>query len=73
MEGVALNDWKKNMRDRDRQSDDKDIEESAVVVSERELWLHKSPKAKKAVSKGLEQAKKGKIRKNAIDLNAYEE
>jgi hypothetical protein len=40
-----------------------------AIIPERELWLHKNKKAKKSVLKGLEQAKKGKLKLNAIDLN----
>ena len=49
------------------------ILEKAVVVATRELWLHKNPEAKKAVQKGIAEATKGKIHKNAIDLDSYED
>jgi len=60
------------MRHHDMKSENKDIEEKGCIP-ERELWLYESPKAKKMVSKGLEQARKGEIRKNVIDLKAFEE
>ena len=43
--------------------------ERAAIIPEREVWLHKNKEAKKSVIKGLEQAKKGKLKKNAIDLD----
>ena len=46
--------------------------EKAAIIPERELWLHKKKKAKKSVLKGIEQAKKGKLKLNAIDLNENE-
>ena len=55
------------------EEDDRIILEKAVVLPERELWLHKNPKAKRAVEKGLDEAKKGKTKKNAIDLDKYED
>jgi hypothetical protein len=42
----------------------------AQVVPQREVWLHKNPKAKAAVLRGLAQAKAGKTVKSAIDLKA---
>lgn len=33
--------------------------EKAAIVPERELWLHKNPKAMRSVRKGLEEARKG--------------
>jgi hypothetical protein len=42
----------------------------AEVVPQREVWLHKNPKAKAAVLQGLEQAKSRKTAKTAPDLEA---
>lgn len=55
------------------EENDRIILEKAVVIPERELWLYKSSKAKKAVAKGLQEAKEGDIRQNIIDLDTYEE
>jgi hypothetical protein len=40
----------------------------AQVVPQREIWLHKNPKAKVSVLRGLAQAKAGKKAKSAPDL-----
>ncbi len=45
------------------------ILEKAVLVPEREVWLHRNKKAKESVLKGLEQAKKKRLKRNAIDLD----
>lgn len=48
------------------------ILERAVLVPEHEAWLHKSKKAKESVLRGLEQAKQGRLKKNAINLDPNE-
>ena len=45
--------------------------EKAVLIPERELWLFENPKAQKMLQEGIEDAKKGKLKKNAIDLEKY--
>ncbi|MFT4553652.1 MAG: hypothetical protein ACI9S8_002293 [Chlamydiales bacterium] len=45
------------------------ILEKAVIIPEREVWLHKNKKAKESVLKGLEQAKQGRLKKNVINLD----
>lgn len=45
------------------------ILEKAVIIPEREVWLHKNKKAKESVLRGLEQAKQGRLKKNIINLD----
>jgi hypothetical protein len=52
---------------------DRIILEKAVLVPERELWLHKNQEAHKSVEKGIAEARRGKLHKKAIDLEAYKE
>ncbi len=40
----------------------------ASLIPERELWLHRNPEAKAQVLRGIEQAKSGKLTKNAVSL-----
>jgi hypothetical protein len=40
----------------------------AQVVPQRELWLHKNPKAKASVLRGLAQAKAGEVADSPPDL-----
>jgi hypothetical protein len=41
----------------------------AQVIPQREVWLHKNPKAKAAVFRGLAQAEAGKVAKSPPDLS----
>jgi hypothetical protein len=45
------------------------ILEKAVLMPEREVWLHKNPEAKKSVLKGLKQAKQKRLKNNAIGFD----
>jgi len=47
--------------------------EKATLIPERELWLHKNNSAKESVITGLEQARAGLLKKNAIDLDDNED
>jgi hypothetical protein len=47
------------------------ILEKAALIPERELWLHKNKDAQQSVFEGIQDAKKGKIKKNAINLDSY--
>jgi len=49
------------------------ILEKAVLMPEREVWLHKNEKAKKSVLKGLKQAKQKRLKSNIIDLDDNDE
>jgi hypothetical protein len=42
----------------------------AQVVPQREVWLHKNPKAKASVLRGLAQAKAGKTARPSPDLDS---
>jgi hypothetical protein len=48
------------------------ILEPAAIIPKRELWIHKNPKAKKMLEMGIEQAKQGLGKRNAIDLDKYD-
>ena len=48
------------------------ILEKAVLVPEREAWLHKNRKVKESVLRGLNQAKEKRLKRNAIDLDTDE-
>ena len=52
-----------------QESEGRFILEKAVLVPEREAWLHRNKKAKESVLKGLKQAKEKRLKRNAIDLN----
>lgn len=43
--------------------------EKAVLMLQREVWLHKNIEAKKSVLKGLQQAKQMRLKRNIIDLD----
>jgi hypothetical protein len=42
----------------------------AQVIPQREVWLHKNPKAKASVLRGLKQAAAGKMAESPPDLEA---
>jgi hypothetical protein len=42
----------------------------AQVIPQREAWLHKNPKARASVLRGLEQAEAGKMAESPPDLEA---
>lgn len=41
----------------------------AVVIPEDELWLYQNPEAMGALEEGIQQAREGKLKKNAVDLD----
>lgn len=45
------------------------ILEKAVLMPEREVWLHKNKEAKKSVLEGLKQAKQKRLKSNIINLD----
>jgi len=49
------------------------ILEKAILVPEREAWLHKSKAAKESVLRGLDQAKQKRLKRNVIDLDASDD
>ena len=49
------------------------ILEKAVLIPQREVWLHKNKKAKESVLKGLKQAKQKRLKSNIIDLDENDE
>jgi hypothetical protein len=42
----------------------------AAVIPQREMWLHRTPAAKKSVLRGLAQARSGKFAKSPPKLDA---
>lgn len=52
-----------------KDSEGRFILEKAVLIPEREVWLHKNQDVKKSVLKGLEQAKQKRLKSTVIDLN----
>lgn len=57
-------------------TEDKDgrvILEKAVLMPEREVWLHKNEEAKKSMLRGLKQAKQKRLKSNSIDLDNDDE
>lgn len=49
------------------------ILEKAVLMPEREIWLHKNAEAKQSVLRGLKQAKQKRLKNNIIDLDDNDE
>ncbi|SCA62512.1 Uncharacterized protein SCG7109_AB_00090 [Chlamydiales bacterium SCGC AG-110-M15] len=47
------------------------ILERAVLIPERELWLYQNKGAGQVVQEGLKQAKQGKTKTNAVNLDEY--
>lgn len=45
------------------------ILERAVLIPEREVWLHKNQEAKKSVLEGLKQAKQKRLKSNIVNLD----
>jgi hypothetical protein len=45
----------------------------AIVVSEREMWLYHNPTAWSKVEQGLSEAREGKLKRNAIDLDTLDD
>lgn len=43
----------------------------AAIIPQKELWIHKNPKAKKMLERGIHEAKQGLGKRNAIDLEIY--
>ena len=56
----------------DQESTGRFTREEAGIIPKHELWIHKNPKAKKLLEKGLEQARQGRGKRNTIDLDNYE-
>jgi len=54
----------------EHRSDDEVIVRLARVIPEREAWLYENPKALALVRRGLDQARKGNVKKPPPDLKA---
>ncbi len=52
----------------EHRSDHEVIVRLARVIPEREAWLYENPKALASVRRGLDQARKGNVKKSAPDL-----
>ncbi|NGX61618.1 MAG: hypothetical protein K940chlam9_01105 [Chlamydiae bacterium] len=66
----------RHARERYLITEDKDgrvILEKAVLMPQREVWLHKNAEAKESVLKGLKQAKQKRLKSNVIDLGKTDE